>query len=162
MQFPAYASGGTNYQRTVSHRFCHARVLFRPCQQGRCAHSGTSFSKGCFVGIHDAQAQEPKVAHGARRSSDIERIARRYQDYAEVVEIRRSWQDGLILTAPVGSLSSYACYSSRSRVILSHDQALEISSKKYWLCLLTIHANVLACASALAHRLKAAFESGEP
>ena len=37
-------------------------------------------------------------------------------------------------------------------VTLSHDQMTVISSKKYWLWHLTITANVLACASALAHQ----------
>jgi hypothetical protein len=31
--------------------------------------------------------EKSKVAHGARRRTDVERIARRHQDYAQTIEI---------------------------------------------------------------------------
>jgi hypothetical protein len=63
-------------------------VFLGRLQQRRGAHRRAGFAKGHVIGIDHAQPRESEVGHGARRRSDVERIARRHQNHAQVVSLR--------------------------------------------------------------------------
>ena len=85
LQFPVTHRRRPYYQRAIGDRLGYALVLLRLLQQRGCADRGFCFAKCHFIGIHYAQAEKPKVAHGTSRSANIERIARRHQHHAQVV-----------------------------------------------------------------------------
>jgi hypothetical protein len=92
LQFAVAHRCGSHHERAIGNSRGHCFKLFGAGKQFRCAHRGTRFAKSRVVGIHDAQASKTEVAHGARGSAHIERVARRHQDNAQTIEIDRSSQ----------------------------------------------------------------------
>ncbi len=86
LQFPPRGCCCAHDQRAVRHRFCDTAELLRIGQQRGCADSGACFAKGRLIGINDAQMQKTEIAHGPRRSADIERIAGGDKDYTQMIE----------------------------------------------------------------------------
>ncbi len=92
LQDAAADGGGSNHERAVGDGFCNGVVLFGLRKQRGSSDGRTRFAKGRVVGVHQAQAKEAKVAHGARRSANVERIARGHEDDAQAVEFYWSTQ----------------------------------------------------------------------
>ena len=72
----------------------------------RCADRRSRLAKGNFVAIDHAQAQETEVAHGARRRSDVEWIARGYQHNGDAVELPFGQQEGILKQDHAGSATA--------------------------------------------------------
>ena len=73
------------HQTAVGHGFCHGFIFFCVCQQLCRADGRTRFAECDFVGIHDAQMRGSEVAHGAGGGSNVERISRCHEHYAQIV-----------------------------------------------------------------------------
>ena len=86
----AMADGSrSHHQRTIRYCIADAGVLLRSSQQLASADGGTSFPERNFVRVHQAQVGTAEVAHGAGSGTDIQRVARRNQDYAQIIQISR-------------------------------------------------------------------------
>jgi hypothetical protein len=93
LQFSVAHGRGSHHQRAIGNSSGDGVELFGACKQFRRANGGTRLAKSRVVGIHDAQASKTEVAHGARGSAHVERVARSYQYNAQAVEIGRSSQE---------------------------------------------------------------------
>ena len=76
LQFAMPDGGGADHQRAVGNGVGHALVLLGVGQHLRRADGGARLAKSDLVGIHHPQVEKAEVAHGARRRTDVERIAR--------------------------------------------------------------------------------------
>ena len=92
LQVAVSGYGGADDQFAIFDSLGDLVVLFGFGQQAGGADGRLRFAKCGFVGIHDAQAHDSKIAHGAGGGSDVERVARGYQHYAETVELGLSGQ----------------------------------------------------------------------
>jgi hypothetical protein len=92
VQFPMANCRRSDHERAISHGFRDAVVHFRARQQPGSANGGTCLAKCRFIGPDEPQAREAKVAHGAGDRTDVERIARGYQDDVQAVELSRNGQ----------------------------------------------------------------------
>ena len=95
LQFTVPHRRGSHHQRAIRHRFGHRLELFRLREQFRSADGGARLAEARVVRIHDAQAAKTEVAHGARRSAHVERVARSDQHHAQAIEIGGSRQESL-------------------------------------------------------------------
>src|SRR5208283_3594880 len=89
--------GGSDYKRAVGDRAGNSLILLGVGQHFRGADGGTSTLKRYIVRIYDPQMLKTKVAHCPSGCADIERIARIYQNHAQVIEFRRRGQAAFIL-----------------------------------------------------------------
>ena len=85
LQLAMSHAGGADHQAAIGHRVGQAGEFLGFLQQRRGAHGGPRFAEGHIVGIDHAQARKAEIGHGARGGADIERIARRNQDDAQIV-----------------------------------------------------------------------------
>src|SRR5271157_4359757 len=88
LRFAMTDRGGSDHEAAVHDGFGDALVLLRLGQQGRGADGGARLAKCYFIRVHDPQAREAEVAHGASRRAEVERIARRDQYNAQIAELR--------------------------------------------------------------------------
>src|SRR6185295_1845725 len=69
-----------DYQRAIGHGLGNRGIFAGSLQHGVSFHGGAGLSECDLVRIHQTKLGESEVAHGARGGSDVEGIARRYQD----------------------------------------------------------------------------------
>ncbi len=99
LQLPVTHRRGPNYQRAIRYRIGHAPVFFSACQQRGSAHGGARLAKSHIIRIDHAQMEKAKVAHGTGRRAYIERVARRHQHHAQMLEFSPGRQEGLFYDA---------------------------------------------------------------
>ena len=88
---------GSDHERTISNSFRYGFEFFGIDQYIRGSHGRTRILKRHIIGIYDSQVEKSKVAHGPSGRADVERIARVYQDQAQVIEFSRNVQVMYIL-----------------------------------------------------------------
>jgi len=93
LQFTVAHRRGSHHQRAIGNSSSDSVELFGVCEQLRSTDGGTRLAKSRVVRIHHAQAAETEVAHGARSSAHVERVARRHQHHAQAIEIGRGRQE---------------------------------------------------------------------
>jgi len=82
----AMANRGCAYhQGAIGDSFRHGGELLRRLEQRRRAYGGACFAERHVVGVDDAQPRKAEVRHSARRSPDVERVARGDEDDADAV-----------------------------------------------------------------------------
>ena len=86
MQFAAAGGGGADYERAVGDSFGYCAELLGTGEDWGGTYCGTRFAIRGVVGIYQAQMGAAEIAHGAGGGADIQRIARGYQDDAEIVQ----------------------------------------------------------------------------
>jgi hypothetical protein len=86
MQFAAAGGCGADYQRAIRDRFRNGAELFGARENRRSAYGRTRFAICGVVGIHQAQMRAAEIAHGASGGANIQRIARRDEDDAKIVQ----------------------------------------------------------------------------
>ncbi len=94
LQLAAPRSGGPNDQDTVGDGVGDSFELLRVCQQVRGANGRARFVKSDVVRVHDPEAAEAEVAHGASGSTDVKRVARGHQHDVQAIEfstLRQEW-----------------------------------------------------------------------
>lgn len=96
LEFAATHRSGSNDEATVGDGLFKRGALLRGCQEIGRSHSRPCFVKGQVVGADDAQMGESEVAHRARRSADIVRIAGSDQDDNDAAEFGRGEQDAIL------------------------------------------------------------------
>ena len=62
---------GSDHEFAVGDGLGDAIKFLCICEQSRGSDGRSCFAKRCFVGVHDAQALHPEIAHRPRRRSDI-------------------------------------------------------------------------------------------
>jgi hypothetical protein len=77
--------GGAHHQARVRYRGGYAIKLHRLLQKRRGADCRPRFPKSYIIGLHRREAPETEVCHRARGGADIEGIARRHHDHAQVI-----------------------------------------------------------------------------
>lgn len=83
LRLAAVQRGSADNQRAVGYGF-RDRLEFLGTREQRLGSNGrTRFPKCQFERIHNSQMKEPKIAHGARRGPNVERVARRNQNNAQ-------------------------------------------------------------------------------
>jgi len=90
------------------------------------ANGGTRLAKCQFVGVHHAEVEETKVAHGACGGADIERVARRDENNAQVVGFGFRGQDGRVYSrkeAKEAGSGLWGTWKRRSRSRLTRGTA---------------------------------------
>ena len=88
LEFTVTRGGRPNDQSAISDCAGDCLMFLRVGEKFRCTYCGTRFAKRQVVLVHDAQVAKAKIAHGARGSANIQRIARGHQDHALAVEFR--------------------------------------------------------------------------
>jgi hypothetical protein len=77
--------GRAHHQSAVGNGLGNGLKLFRLLQQVRGTHGGASLAKSFRKRIHQAQPVRAEVAHGSRRSANVQRITRAHQHDHEAV-----------------------------------------------------------------------------
>src|ERR1035441_4754150 len=103
LQLAMSHAGSADHQAAIGDRVGQSGKFLRLLKQRRGADGGAGLTEGHIVGANHGEAREAEVGHGAGGGTDVERVARRHQDYAQVV-------------LPVGSDAS----------IVTHMETLEI------------------------------------
>ena len=93
LRLAAADGGGSDDEGAIRDGFGNGFELFGASEQWLSANRGTRFAGGQFVGIHYAQMEEAKVAHGASSGADVERIARLDKDDVQVLELGEGRQE---------------------------------------------------------------------
>jgi hypothetical protein len=86
MQFASASSRGADDERAIRNSFRDGGKLFGIRENRRGADRRTRFAIGRIVGIHQSQMRAAEIAHGARHRANVQRIARRYQYDAKIVQ----------------------------------------------------------------------------
>lgn len=73
-------------QRAIRYGLSNARTFTRIRQQIGSAHGRFCLSERRAVRIHETKARESKIAHGARRGANVQRIPRGHQHHGYTVE----------------------------------------------------------------------------
>ena len=102
LQIAMSDGGGSDYKRTIGHRFGHSFEFFSTGQHGSGTHSGTCALKGHVVGIDHSQMVKSEIAHRPGGGANVERIARVNKNDAQTVEFSRSEQTIVILRQALG------------------------------------------------------------
>jgi hypothetical protein len=93
LQFTVTHRRGSHHERAIRNRRGNGLELFGPCKQLRSTDGGARLAKSRVVRIYHAQAAKAEIAHGARGSAHVERVARRHQHNAQAIEIGRRSQE---------------------------------------------------------------------
>ena len=106
LQQPSLRRRRPHHQSAVGNSICHARKLFRICQQFGGTHRRPCLAKGNIIAIHHPQAQEPKVAHRARSRADVQGITRGHQHHAQIVTFSLRQQANIRRQRPLAERSA--------------------------------------------------------
>ena len=90
MQFAFAHRGSSHDQATVGNRLAHAPEDLRLQQHLRGSNSGARPKVGGFPRSNQSKILKTEIAHGARRRTDVERIARAHQHHAQLI---KPWPD---------------------------------------------------------------------
>jgi hypothetical protein len=88
LQIPMSDCGGADNERAVADCIGNGGEFFGSLQYLIRADSGARTFESDLVGIHQPQAENSKIAHGAGGSADVQGIADIHQDYAQSIEFR--------------------------------------------------------------------------
>ena len=102
LQFAVPDGGGADYKTAIADGLFDLREFLGFGQKRGCAHGGHGFTKRALEGCDDAQIECAEIAHGARGSADVERVAGADQDDAEIFKMRGSGQGEVILREGMG------------------------------------------------------------
>jgi hypothetical protein len=80
LQFPVTDRRGTDDKGAIRDGLSHRLAFLRASQQRRGSDRGTCLAKRRVVRVHHSQMADSKVAHGASRRTNVERIARSHQN----------------------------------------------------------------------------------
>src|ERR1700683_595187 len=86
---------GADDEGTIRYRFGHAAKFSRAGQQVSCADGRPRFAKRWLKGAGHVKPAKAKIAHRARRSADIERVAWRDEHDLQIVELCEAGQGGV-------------------------------------------------------------------
>ena len=81
----AMADGsGSDHQAAVGHGIADVRKLFRRGEHRSRVDRGARFAECDLVRIHNSQAREAEVGHGACGGADVQRVSRRDEHHAKL------------------------------------------------------------------------------
>ena len=99
-------AGGSEDKDAADERFAQSFGYASRFEQRFRSNSGFGFAPVRFIRCDHSEVREAEVGHGARHSSDVERIARRDEDDVEIVEAGALWlrilRQGLIVFGAAG------------------------------------------------------------
>ena len=83
----------THHESTVGNGITDIVIFFGAGQQIRRADSGAGRPECLLVRVHYSQMGKTKIAHGASRGPDVERVAGRNQHNTQAIEFKGSGQE---------------------------------------------------------------------
>jgi len=116
--------GGSNDEGAIGDGFGDGCEFPGIRQNVRRSDCGAGIFKSDFIGIHDPQMEKAEVAHGAGSCSDIEGIARVYQDDAKLIEFEGSGQAQDILSGATASVQGRKSHKQKGRAGLARPSRL--------------------------------------